>query len=340
MHRALPFFVALFAAMAQDPQFDVQSRLVLVPTTVMDARGGAVDGLAAKDFTVLDNGVRRDVVVDTFATGVAPISLVVAVQAAGISRPALEKIRKIGAMIRPLVTGERGCAGVLQFAATVRWIQECTSDEDKVAAAFERLRSGEEKKARMVDGVMEAVNHLSRRQNTRRVVVLISESRDRGSETDLQSAVIAAQAAGVTVYAITYSVYTTAFTTRSQGEPDPVKRPRKPSDETGTATGAPPNGAVPQIPAASQQVDILGGFGELIRLGKVNTTEVLLTQTGGAAFSFKRQKGLEQAIQKLGQELHTQYLLSFTPGSVEPGYHRLVVTAGDYVVRARPGYWR
>jgi hypothetical protein len=99
---------------------------------------------------------------------------------------------------------------------------------------------------------------------------------------------------------------------------------------------------MPKIPDSSQQLDILGGFGELIRLGKVNTTQVLLSQTGGAAFSFTRQKGLEQAIQKLGQELHTQYLLSFTPGSVEPGYHKLEVKVGDreYLVRARPGYWR
>ena len=40
-------------------------------------------GLLARDFKVLDNGVVQQVTVDDFSTGLAPISLVIAVQTSG-----------------------------------------------------------------------------------------------------------------------------------------------------------------------------------------------------------------------------------------------------------------
>ncbi|MCU1257205.1 MAG: hypothetical protein JWO80_90, partial [Bryobacterales bacterium] len=69
---------------------------------------------------------------------------------------------------------------------------------------------------------------------------------------------------------------------------------------------------------------------------------VLTVGTGGATLPFLRQKGLENAIEKLGAELHTQYVLSFAPDASAPGYHDLevrLVRGGDFHIRARPGYW-
>jgi len=79
---------------AQEPRFGAQSRLVLVPTTVTDARGHTIDGLEATDFMLLDNRRPQKLTVDTIGTGVAPIALVVAVQASGISKAVLDKVRK------------------------------------------------------------------------------------------------------------------------------------------------------------------------------------------------------------------------------------------------------
>ena len=323
---------------AQDPEFNSESRLVLVPVTVADAEGRSIDGLEASDFHLYDNGVPQRAVVDSFATGVAPIALVIAVQSSGISAPVLAKVQKIGAMIQPLITGDRGCAALAAFDERVRWLQECTSDPDALSRAFYTLRPGEQKQARMLDAVHEAVERLRRRPNVRRVLLLISESRDRGSESELESVMMAAQAAGVSVYAFTYSAYKTAFTTKtSQNDPPPeAKIPRANRTEPLSAQGRVP------IPPAEQRMDILGGIGELARLGKVRDTEVLTRKTGGATFPFSRQKGLESAIEKLGVELHSQYLLSFTPESPAPGYHGLevqVTRPGRFRIRARPGYW-
>lgn len=333
---------------AQESQFGVQSRLVLVPVTVTDAKGHLIDEIEPQDFAVIDNGRLQKISVDAMATGVAPIALVVAVQTSGISKAVLEKVRKIGALIQPIITGERGCTALLSFDQSVTWIQECTSDSGAIERAFEQVHTGEPKSARMLDAIYQAVDRLRQHPNSRRALLLISESRDRSSDHTLNEISLITQAAGVTVYAATYSAFKSAFTSKSSatGDPQPPKVPQTPSEQTGTMDGGPPHcGPLgcpnPPTPGVDQRVDILGGLGELVRLGKANTAHALATSTGGAAFPFTTLKGLEEAIQKLGAELHAQYLLSFTPDDSTPGYHRLEVrvAARDLRIRARPGYW-
>ena len=351
MTRPLILVLLALSLAAQDSRFDVRSRLVVVPVSVTDLKGSSVDGLEAADFQLLDNGHPQKVAVDTIDTGVAPIALVIAVQVSGISTAALEKVRRIGAMIQPIVTGERGCAGVVSFAGRVDWLQECTKDADALGRAFSKLRPAADykadyKKGRMLDAVQSAVDHLRRQANARRVLLLISESRDRGSEAPLDVVTIAAQSAGITVYAATYSALATAFTSKSPVGPPASTRapsPNPASEETmKTRTGAPPGKFNPKIPPPEERVDFIGGLQELARLGTANTTEVLAKNTGGTIFSFTREKALEEAVQKLGAELHTQYVLSFVPEASAPGYHTLEVRLsrpGEFRIRSRPGYW-
>jgi len=347
MKCLLAFAVAAVLA-AQNPQFDVQSRLVIVPVAVTDPQGRSVDGLDLSDFVILDNGRPQKMSVDTIATGVAPIALVIAVQTSGISKPVLEKVQLIGGMIKPVVTGERGCAAVVTFSDVVAWAQECTGDENLLHLALQRLRMGPPKTAHMLDAASEAIEMLRRKPNARRVLLLISETRDRGSDSELQQVLLAAQASGVTVYGATYSAIKAAFTTKSSAtaEPRVPKRPTIPREESGTNSGGPahcgPYGCPdPYIPPKDQRVDVLGIFTELGRLGKTNTVESLTMGTGGAAFPFAKLKGLEEALEKLGQDLHTQYQLSFIPDDPSAGYHTLEVRvrASELHVRARPGYW-
>jgi hypothetical protein len=126
---------------------------------VTDPKGRTIDGLDTKDFVVLDEGRPQKVTGDTIATGVAPIALMVAIQSSGISKAALEKVHNIGAMIQPqpLVTGERGCAAVVSFSTRVVWLQECTNSDDALARAFEQVRPGAAKTARLLDAVQESI---------------------------------------------------------------------------------------------------------------------------------------------------------------------------------------
>lgn len=335
-------FAAL--AIAQDVRINTQSRLVVVPVNVTDIHGRYVEDLEAHEFTILDNGRAQHATVDTFDTGVAPIALIVAVQSSGISTAVLEKVRKIGAMIQPLVAGARGCAGLVSFAESVRWLQDCTHDQDQFTRAFDQLRPGERKKAVLLDAVGDVVARLNKRPNSRRVLLLISELRDRGSKSTLLDVTVAAQTAGIAIYAATFSNFKTAFTSQSSpnGLPAGPKHTRLPSEDTRTVNGMPSGAYNPPTVPPEQTVDLLGLAGEIRHLHKPVSAQVLAAATGGLTLPFTRQKALEDAIQRLGEELHSQYVLSFVPDAPEPGYHRLDVRVnrpGEYRVHARPGYW-
>jgi VWFA-related protein len=339
---ALAGAVTLLAAVTlvgQEQRFETQSRLVQIPVNVTDGKGRPVDGLEAADFLVLDNGEPRKVVVDTFNTGLAPIALVVAVQSSGISAAVLAKVQDVGAMIQPLITGAYGCAALVSFDERVEWLQDCTEDPYKLSDAFYRLRPGAERDAHMLDAAYEAVERLLLRPNSRRVLLLISESRDRGSETSLEKLLFAAQASGVTIYTATYSAFATALTAKRSR---PARLPEEQPEATKPPKQPPPAGRTPVPTPTPQRVDLLAGMGELLRLGKTNATKALAEATGGTVFEFTRQKGLEDALQELGGELNTQYVLSFVPESPVPGYHELEVRVKDgdkCEIRARPGYW-
>src|SRR5580658_7338078 len=125
--------LACAALLAQTPTNDSTIRakvhLVLVPVTVTDTKGKFVDGLKAEDFVLYDDGMpQRELQVDSSDTVPAPVALVAAVQTNGISLPALAKIRKIGGMLQPLLSGEKGEAAVLSYDDDVHLLQEFTRD--------------------------------------------------------------------------------------------------------------------------------------------------------------------------------------------------------------------
>jgi VWFA-related protein len=293
--------------------------LVLAPATVTDRQGKPIDGLSVDDFIVTDEGVKQNITLDTSDTILAPVALVVAVQASGISEPALAKVRQVGGMIHPLITGQRGETALVAYDSEVRVVEGFTTNSDTIRTSFAGIDARTIKNAVLNDAVAQAVRMLATRpDNYRRILLIVGESRDRGSKTKLKTAVEAAQHAGVIVYPITYSAQATAWTARPQDNP-PL-----PGDQ-----------------------DLGGAIVELARITTPNGADNLATTSGGRHLSFATLKGLEDALSLTGKEIHSQYLLSFVPASVSgspvhPGYHRLSVrvkSRPDAVVRARPGYW-
>ena len=77
-------------------------------------------------------------------------------------------------------------------------------------------------------------------------------------------------------------------------------------------------------------------------LFKLPPDQAFTRMTGGRVYSFAKQSSLEQAMTSLGQELHSQYLLSYTPNNQEePGFHpiRVEVNRPGLEIRARIGYY-
>jgi VWFA-related protein len=302
-------------AQQQPPPLQANAPLVLVAATVTDKKGNLIDGLTADDFIVADDGVRQDIRLDTSDTVLAPVSLVVAVQCSGISAAVLAKINRVGGMIQPLVAGDRGRAAVIAFDDEVRVLQDFTGDATKIRVAFEHIEPRVIRAGKMIEAVAQSVQMLDQRPlNSRRILLVLSESRDRRSKMKLADVIVMAQRAGVLIYPATYSAYATPWTARSEDNP--------------SMPGGP---------------DYMGGMIDLVRLGTTNTAEAFARATGGHHLSFETLSGLENAITRAGEEIHGQYLLSFVPReSSNKGYHHIEVAVpskSDAIIRTRPGYW-
>jgi VWFA-related protein len=299
---------------AQDPIFRTTVPTVLVPATVTDKKNHYINGLSAADFTVLDNGAPQTIRLDTADTTTVPIAIVFAVQADDVAATAILKIRKIGSAIQPFITGERGRAAVLTYGSKTTLVQDFTSDAEEISRAFAVIEPENERGAAMLDAVSESVATLSRRApNERHIVVVVGESRDRGSKSKIEDVVKLVQRQSVTVFPVVYSAYVTPFTTKGSDMPPP-----------------------------SDQGGLLDVFTELGRKGKVNAAAVLAGDSGGRKLSFATLRSLERAIGQVGEELHSQYLLSYTAPRGQPGLHRIEVKLRDRpdaVIRARPAYW-
>jgi VWFA-related protein len=301
----------------------VQTDVVQVPVSVTDRSGRNIDGLAARDFTVLDDGFRLEVALDAFGRGSAPISLVIAIQTTGVSTPTLGKIRRIGGMIQPLVIGLRGEAAVLTFDDEITWLQDFTSDDIRIRQAVNNLKPGTAvKQARMLDAIAAVADRMTERKG-RRVLLLVGESRDRGSATTFQQALESVMREGIEVFGAHYSAYAPTWAANSKYLPDFSSPPITATD-----------------PSAAG-LDLVAIFAELPRLGQINMVQALTKATGGSDYPFVRERGVEMAIEKLGVEVHSQYILSFPRHQNATGLHQIDVSVPsrrDLFIRWRRGY--
>ena len=300
--------VAAIFASAQDP-LRTTARLVVAPVTVQTADGKPVHGLDKRSFRLFDNGAGRDFDVELLEQRV---SLVVVVQTNAASVAALAKLKKVSSFFAPVVAGARGTVAVIHFADEVKLAQDFST-----APELSAFKAGGQN-AHLLDAVDEAVRLLELRpKNHRRVVLVVSEPKDRGSQATLVDVLKRAQAASVTIFPVSYSATYTQFASRD----------------------------VPTSGAESQAggTNIIAILSELGRLGKEDTAAALARDTGGARWKFTRQKALEEALSRIGEEIHTQYLLAFQPiNSAGEEYRAIRVELPgrpELRLRTRPGYW-
>lgn len=290
--------------------------MVVVPVSVTGKQGHPIYGLTASDFVLTDNGQPRSIHVDDVDSGLAPVALVVLIQRTDVSDAALKKIKEVGAAIPQAVVGANGEAAVIGFDDHITVLQQFTNDPDAITDAFRGLKPSDTNAGRMIDAVGKALELLENLPRPRRPSILImGESRDRGSETKLSDLLNRIQRSGVTIYGLTYSTYLTPWTTKA-------------SDYSPSSEGA---------------ASYIRGIQDLVRLSEENTVQVLASETGGRQMKFETKSKLTNDLIALGTDIHSRYLLSFTPQTgAAPMLHRLDVkikSRPKAVIRARADYW-
>src|SRR5216683_8068509 len=327
----------------------VRVALVNMPVTVRDGRGEMVHDLEARDFQITDNGVAQRI--SHFDLGGDPLSMVILLQTSSRIEPLLPQVRKTGILFTQTVMGPTGEAAVVGFNDSVDQLQDFTTNADLIENTIAQLGQGTSG-SKLYDAMAVGVEMLSGRPQAtadkpgrRRVLMILSEATDAGSEARLGEVLRQAQLANVTIYSVGLS------TTRAELQAKP-KDTRPQITPPGTFP-LPPQPGVPQTPTSEQNrygnIDLMAlavwAVQHVHDQVKDHALEVAAIATGGAHLSTFKDRSIEKAIDEIGGELHSQYTLSYTPtGSGAPGYHEIKVTLvqarnRDMRVRARTGYY-
>ena len=294
-------------AFGQEITIRSSSTVVLVPTLVTDPAGKPVYGLRAEDFVVEDNGIVQAVRIDeTLET--QPISLMLAIEKSQDATAALEKIQRLGSLIDPIIGDGKGEVAVVTFDSEPKLVQDFTPDSGQVTKILKSLKaSGGD--AAILDTISFCARRLAARpKNHRKILLIISETRDHGSTTPVEDVIRQLEASNTIVYSSTYSPVLDSL--------------------WATPTNNTPN--------------FLNLFKLLVAEAKDNTPQTLSQVSGGEYLPFKSEKAFEDKMTDISNHVFNAYLLSYQPKNLAPGQHTLRVHlkfASDAKLYTRSGYW-
>ena len=322
---ALASLLVCAAAPAQsqdEPTFRTQSNVVLVPALVRNKAGDVVYDLKASDFIVEDDGVPQTIHLDEAAED-EPVYLVVAVQCGRRADFELPRMQGLSAMLDPLIEQPGNKIALVAFDSQVHGIANFTSNEGVLKQDLRNLQPGDGGAA-ILDAVNYSVKMLDEvPRDRKRVLLLISETRDHGSQSATIDDVIKAIGDSNTV------VYSLAFSPAKSNVLDTLKGNNNPDfhpDQTEVHEGP----------------DLLAPFMLAAQAMRKNTAKAIAAQSGGEYEMFASGKGFDARMNDFSNHLHSRYLLSFQPLRPRPGLHQLTVklkVPGTATILARSSYW-
>ena len=310
---------------AQDsPVFRAGTNTVLVPVTVTDRSGRFVQGLTAEQFEISEGGTRRAVA--EFSAGRVPVSLGILLDISGAMAPDEETRvadgvrwahtrRALEVLLTRLDAADEVSFAVFNHQVAVApW----TQDHPGILREFDGLRPGGGNA--LLDAVQLVSPTFELARHQRKVLLLISDGNDTNS---------------------------------SSGQGATPSDPR-------SLDGAPPGHEPMTLMADSREtlrqrristaksilrrLDVmLYAIGIGTRKGMpVDTVllEGLTRDSGGYAEPLRDPSAISAAAARIWDDLQSQYLLAFEPGSVDGRYHEIRVRTKDRQlrVRSRAGY--
>ena len=298
------------------PVFRVSTSVVVVPTLVEQPNGDVVYGLKPRDFQVFDDGVEQKVHVDD-DMDTQPVSLVVCVERGRDGPLEFDKIGKLGPLLQ-LFTGDgHGQVALVAFDSRATWVEPFTEDEDSITKDLRRMPAGDGGAA-ILDAVGYSVNLLEQQPpDHRRVLLLISESRDHGSHHfNIPELVERIGTSNTLVLSLVFSPSKSEMVAWAKGTP----------------AGDDGYGAM----------NLLAPLMMTMNAMRRNTPKTLAALSGGEYDPFTREKAFEARVAEAANHARNRYILSFHPTDPTPGLHTIQVklTQDDGArVVARNSYW-
>ena len=300
---------------AQESSLTVQSNLVLVPALVQDAKGGVLYGLTAEQFVLKDNGVPQTVRLED--TGKAPpLSLVVVVQCSRDAWRQQDNLRGLANMVEGLTGSAEQETAVVSFGTEPKLIGRFSRNPDQTHRVLAQYAPCDDGGASIYDAVAYGEKLLeSRDPHRRRAILLISETRDHGSDKKPQEVIAHLGRSNIVVDAVAFSPGKTAM----------LEDLKHGDGGTGGLFGL--------ILMAVQAV-------------RKNAPKEFARLSGGEYINFTTEKGFDRSLGFLANHVHNGYLLSFVPHTADgsppaPGLHAITLDVPDYKskVRHRESYF-
>lgn len=340
---------------AQNPKFSIRSNLVSVPTRVQTKSGETIYGLKAEQFIVEDDGVRQSVRLDE-APEALGLSLVVAVQCSRYAASEFRKLTGLQSLIENIAGDAPHETALISFGNGPYVLGDFSSSPEALQRALTKLKPCPDYDVDALDTVYYAIEMLKRRQNDfRRAILLISETRDHGSRASAADVVAQLGLSNTVIYAVAFSPTRDEIANYlrfghdepgapSFTPPSAAKTPPTEADSTSTATNASAKQEKPPIylkhpPLFSWPAPLVSAVNGL----KKNAASELASLSGGEYINFTTRKGFEDGLQRISNQIHNYYLLSFKPPFTPAfGFHTLRVTVPAYpdaVIQTRKSYW-
>jgi VWFA-related protein len=330
--------------LAEQRKHAIRARVteVSAPVIVRDRHSGEMILTLTRDnFRVFDNGTQQTI--DHFDLGGDSLSIVLVTETSSHVEPMLPAIRQAGIVFTEAVMGQTAEAAVIGYYDTVDLLQSFTTDVDAVQGIINRLPVGTSG-MHLYDAMARGIQLLEQRPvGQRRVMLVIGEAQDSGSEDKLGEVLRHAQLANVTIYSIGLSS-TAADLRQPAGQYQPPQIGPPGTYPLPTPNGQPPT---PQMEQAVQpNMDLAALLIWLVKTGKnaigPNSLEIASKATGGLHVNTMHDRNIQKAIDEIGGELHAQYTLSYhPPGAEVSGYHQIKIAVDKPGVdlRTRPGYY-
>ncbi len=194
----LSFCIAAFGQ-KDDDVIKVDSSIVVVNASVLDANGKTVQGLTQKQFTALEDGVVQPIA--SFTAESTPFAAVILMDTSGSME---ERVSMARSAAINFLSGLRAddYAAIYRFDSQIKQVQDFSNSRDITESIFDLKADG---MTVLNDAVYKAAALLSNRPEKRRAIIVLSDGADTQSKRSQMAALNAAIAANATIYTIDMS---------------------------------------------------------------------------------------------------------------------------------------
>ena len=307
----------------------VTSNLVMVPVSVTDPTGQAVQGLQVKDFRLEEEGKQQEIsgIGDPEQVPLA-IALLFDISSSTSQKGFFASQQNAAATFLKLVMKPSDKAAIFTITDKATMVQPLSSAQTSAAKMLTIPAATAPVPTAFYDTVAAAAKYLtdSAPSNYRRVIVVLSDGDDNFSEQIRDLSVAEARA---------------------------VQNGQQPFAGTRAGLNRRHELAVAFVQKAVQQADVIfysvNPGGPSVKLNQIATRaergmEAIAETTGGTAFLPDSDLDLERVFRQVAAELRGQYLLQYYANAENPpGQFRRIQVAvparNDVRVRARQGYY-